>query len=117
MHKMAAAFNTTLAALEDEIMQLILDGKINARIDSHNKVVSPICFFGLSISLYLLSLQIQWNCTCSYFCHLPDTYFSMELHLFQVLAYTSYNLYNECLLVPSFTIYLIDTLQKNYTSS
>lgn len=38
MHKMAVAFNTTVPALEDELMQLILDGQINARIDSHNKV-------------------------------------------------------------------------------
>lgn len=38
MRKMAAAFNTTVPALEDELMQLILDGQIQARIDSHNKV-------------------------------------------------------------------------------
>ena len=35
---MASAFNTSVTALEDELMQLILDGQINARIDSHNKV-------------------------------------------------------------------------------
>ena len=35
---MASSFNTTLASLEDELMTLILDGKIQARIDSHNKV-------------------------------------------------------------------------------
>jgi len=34
---MAEAFNTTVSALEEELMQLILDGKISARIDSHNK--------------------------------------------------------------------------------
>ncbi|KAK7484674.1 hypothetical protein BaRGS_00024082 [Batillaria attramentaria] len=39
MHKMANAFNTTVSALEDELMQLILDGQINARIDSHNKIL------------------------------------------------------------------------------
>ncbi|CAH1793629.1 unnamed protein product [Owenia fusiformis] len=39
MNKMASAFNTTVAALEDELMQLILDGQINARIDSHNKIL------------------------------------------------------------------------------
>ncbi|XP_076435246.1 COP9 signalosome complex subunit 1-like [Babylonia areolata] len=39
MHKMASAFNTTVGALEDELMQLILDGQINARIDSHNKIL------------------------------------------------------------------------------
>jgi len=37
MRKMAEAFNTTVTALEEELMQLILDGKISARIDSHNK--------------------------------------------------------------------------------
>ena len=35
---MASSFNTTLGALEDELMTLILEGKIQARIDSHNKV-------------------------------------------------------------------------------
>ena len=38
MRKMAESFNTTVTDLEDELMQLILDGQINARIDSHNKV-------------------------------------------------------------------------------
>ena len=38
MRKMAEAFNTSINALEDELMQLILDGQIKARIDSHNKV-------------------------------------------------------------------------------
>lgn len=40
MHKMATAFNTTVAALEDELTQLILEGLINARIDSHSKVAA-----------------------------------------------------------------------------
>lgn len=39
MHKMAVAFNRTVSALEDELMQLILDGQIQARIDSHNKIL------------------------------------------------------------------------------
>lgn len=39
LHKMAAAFNRTVAALENEIMQLILEGQIQARIDSHNKIL------------------------------------------------------------------------------
>ncbi|KAG9343712.1 hypothetical protein JZ751_013090 [Albula glossodonta] len=39
MNKMAAAFNTTVAALEDELTQLILEGLINARIDSHSKIL------------------------------------------------------------------------------
>ena len=38
MRKMATALNTSVHALEDELMQLILDGQIQARIDSHNKV-------------------------------------------------------------------------------
>ncbi|XP_022089317.1 COP9 signalosome complex subunit 1-like isoform X2 [Acanthaster planci] len=37
--KMAASFNTTVSELEDELMQLILDDQINARIDSHNKIL------------------------------------------------------------------------------
>lgn len=39
MKKMAVAFNRTIPALEDELMQLILDGQIQARIDSHNKIL------------------------------------------------------------------------------
>jgi len=35
---MALCFNTPLPELEDELMQLILDGYIQARIDSINKV-------------------------------------------------------------------------------
>lgn len=40
MHKMSEAFNTTISKLEDELMKLILDGHINARIDSQLKVIS-----------------------------------------------------------------------------
>merc|ERR1712150_282255 len=36
---MASCFNTSVADLEDELMILILDGQIQARIDSHNKVL------------------------------------------------------------------------------
>jgi len=36
---MASSFNTTVNQLEDELMALILDGQIQARIDSHNKVL------------------------------------------------------------------------------
>lgn len=39
MSKMATAFNTTVVDLEDELMQLILDGQISARIDSHSKIL------------------------------------------------------------------------------
>ena len=38
MNKMAVAFNTSTNALEDELIHLILDGQIQARIDSQNKV-------------------------------------------------------------------------------
>lgn len=47
---MAQAFNTTVGALEDELMQLILDNQIQARIDSHNKVI---------IFLQVLSVQFK----------------------------------------------------------
>lgn len=40
MRRMAIAFNTTVAALEDELTQLILEGLISARIDSHSKVAA-----------------------------------------------------------------------------
>lgn len=39
MHKMADAFNTTVHDLEKEIIALIYDGQIKARIDSHNKIL------------------------------------------------------------------------------
>ena len=39
MRKMAAAFNSSVAVLEDELMHLILEGQIQARIDSHNKIL------------------------------------------------------------------------------
>ncbi|OQR92082.1 COP9 signalosome complex subunit 1 [Achlya hypogyna] len=39
MGVMAEAFNTTPAGLEDELRDLILRGKIHARIDSHNMVL------------------------------------------------------------------------------
>jgi COP9 signalosome complex subunit 1 len=50
MRRMATAFNRTVSALEDELMQLILDGQIQARIDSHNKVT---ILFLPPISLYI----------------------------------------------------------------
>ncbi|XP_046472824.1 COP9 signalosome complex subunit 1 isoform X1 [Neodiprion pinetum] len=39
MRRMATAFNRTVSALENELMQLILEGQIQARIDSHNKIL------------------------------------------------------------------------------
>lgn len=47
MTKMAQAFNTTVAALEDELTQLILEGLINARIDSHSKVKTKAHMFAV----------------------------------------------------------------------
>eukprot|EP00731_Ephydatia_muelleri_P021124 Em0013g851a len=39
LHRMAAAFNTDVTSLENELTPLILDGQISARIDSHAKVI------------------------------------------------------------------------------
>lgn len=39
MKKMAIEFHTTVSALENELMQLILDGQIQARIDSHKNIL------------------------------------------------------------------------------
>eukprot|EP00794_Sanderia_malayensis_P008909 gene8908-9861_t len=39
LNKMSAAFNTTVALLEDELTQLILDEQISARIDSQKKIL------------------------------------------------------------------------------
>jgi len=37
--RMAASFNTSVSELENELMKLILEGQIQARIDSHNRVL------------------------------------------------------------------------------
>lgn len=39
LQKMAVSFNTSIQGLENELMKLILDGSIQARIDSHNRVL------------------------------------------------------------------------------
>ncbi|KAL6494037.1 COP9/signalosome complex subunit Csn1 [Orobanche gracilis] len=39
LHMMANAFNTTITALEKELEVLITNGQIQARIDSHNKIL------------------------------------------------------------------------------
>lgn len=39
MFTMATAFNTNINDLEQEVMHLILEGQIQARIDSHNKIL------------------------------------------------------------------------------
>ncbi len=39
MQNMATAFNTNVESLEKEIASLIAKGQINARVDSHNKIL------------------------------------------------------------------------------
>ena len=46
---MALCFNTPLPDLENELMQLILDGHIKARIDSINKVSLIVLDFQIFI--------------------------------------------------------------------
>ena len=41
LNTMAAAFNTDVVGLEKELSGLIMEGSIEARIDSHNKVWPP----------------------------------------------------------------------------
>lgn len=55
MNKMAQAFNTTVAALEDELTQLILEGLINARIDSHSKVRQTLPWPRPPVSVFFFS--------------------------------------------------------------
>ena len=61
---MAAAFNTTVSSLEDELTQLILDGQISARIDSNAKVfVTTTIQWSLILVTYsdpLVALWLQW---------------------------------------------------------
>merc|ERR1712110_388106 len=52
LNKMAQSFNTSLPDLENELMKLILEGSIQARIDSHNKMLllrSAIMKAGISV--------------------------------------------------------------------
>lgn len=59
---MAVAFNTDTNSLEEELMKLILDGSIQARIDSHNKILyakdtdARLCTFEK-----VLDMGIQWQ--------------------------------------------------------
>lgn len=69
---MASSFNTTVNQLEDELMTLILEGQIQARIDSHNKVrvlVHPIiCFMSSNqININLSKTKYQ---LLNKFCHI-----------------------------------------------
>jgi len=70
MRKMSESFNTTVPALEDELMQLILDGQIKARIDSHNKVRN----FRLSATVYFIPIML-------FRCFLPRTWIRGAPHL------------------------------------
>ena len=74
---MASSFNTTVNQLEDELMTLILEGQIQARIDSHNKVrilIYPI------ISLMSLNLSVNFFKTkyqlLNKFCHIKGAVLS-----------------------------------------
>ena len=58
---MAAAFNTTVSSLEDELTQLILDGQISARIDSNAKVfVTTTIQWSLILVTYSDPLVALW---------------------------------------------------------
>lgn len=61
MRKMATAFNTTVAALEDELTQLILEGLINARIDSHSKVSASQPRLAEQAAVLRLGTPHSWN--------------------------------------------------------
>lgn len=66
---MASAFNTTISDLENELMQLIVDGHINARIDSHSKVMNERMGI-LTLNAYLVFftelLYIELGRSCSF---------------------------------------------------
>ena len=61
MRKMAEAFQTDIEALEEELSNLIIEGTINARIDSYNTVcclnlphlIAPICKTNRRTSPYI----------------------------------------------------------------
>ena len=52
LNRMANAFNTSVASLEDELTQLILDKQISARIDSQKKVAFCSLYFTVSDFYY-----------------------------------------------------------------
>ena len=63
MRKMANAFNCTVAELENELMPLILDGQIQARIDSQNK--ASCCIAYLCCNRTASDATNVWTiCTC-----------------------------------------------------
>jgi len=85
MTKMASAFNTTVAALEEELMQLILDGQINARIDSHNKVRSK----SLSVNMVFKQVLMKTILTLSRndFLFIYLCMFQNVLYIFSVMFF------------------------------
>ena len=50
---MAEAFNTDISSLENELIALILDGMVSARIDSHAKV-NPLIVITNLVKKYLI---------------------------------------------------------------
>ena len=69
---MASAFNTTVPTLEDELTQLILDGEISARIDSHAKVVTVCMLLGgwvrVCVCVRVCMCVCVWVCLCVHVC-------------------------------------------------
>ena len=62
MEKMARAFNTTVSKLEDELSNLILEGQIQARIDSHNKVNSKLTRWLKRRGSFLFNFFLRLKC-------------------------------------------------------
>lgn len=58
---MALCFNTPLPDLENELMQLILDGHIKARIDSINKVSFIVLVFQILMVKRRTGLYLREN--------------------------------------------------------
>ncbi len=58
---MASAFNTSVPYLEDELTQLILDGQISARIDSHAKVTFLVTLCVRNVKFLLVSCTMYWH--------------------------------------------------------
>lgn len=56
MAKMATSFNTSVNALENELIGLILGGQIEGRIDSQNKVTSLTLTYDLNVTFFNFNL-------------------------------------------------------------
>ena len=72
LNEMSIAFNTSVQQIEKDLLTLIINGHIKARIDSHNKVLLPSPFY------YLL------NCPPSPLIYL----FNFFLYSFDLLIYS-----------------------------